>query len=533
MLKSLMATLIMAALVVSCSGKSSANKSTFVYCSEGSPSGFNPQFLTDGPSHNAAVYPLYNRLVKFETGSTNIIPSIAESWTISEDQLTYTFNIRKDIKFHTTKDFKPTRNLDASDIVWSFNRMFDKNHPYHKVSGGIYEYWDGMGMSNIIKSINQTDKHQLQITLHHPEAPLLANFAMAFTSILSREYGEKMLAAKTPEVLDRNPVGTGPFIFKSYQKDTMIRYEANKEYFNGVPKVKRMVFSITPDPSVRTQKLVAGECHLATQPAPTDIAALDANKDITVLSGPGLNVGYLALNTQKRPFDNIHVRRAINYALNRKTYVEPIYLGYATVAKNPMPPTIWGYNNDIKDYDYNVEMAKEELKKAGLPDGFSTTLWTLPVSRPYNPNGKKMGELMQEDLAKVGIKVELVTYDWPTYLKKAHAGEHAMLQMGWTGDNGDPDNFLYMLLSCEGAKAGSNYANWCNKEYDSEVIAAKRLSDKKERAVHYMKAQEVFKKEVPWITLFHSTVHRAMRSNVKGFKIHPLGNDIFDKVSLE
>ncbi len=533
MLKILMASVMLASLLVSCSGKKGTNTKTFVYCSEGSPSGFNPQFLTDGPSHNAAAYPLFNRLVKFETGTTNIIPSLAESWTVSQDQLTYTFNIRKGVKFHTTKYFKPTRELDASDVVWSFNRMFKKDHPYNKVSGGIYEYWDGMGMSNIIKDIAKTDSHQVVITLHHPEAPLLANFAMAFTSILSREYGESMLAAGTPEEYDRLPVGTGPFIYGSYQKDTMIRYTANKEYFGGAPKVERMVFSITPDASVRTQKLTAGECHLATQPAPTDIAALRADKNIEVLEGPGLNIGYLALNTQKKPFDNIHVRRAINYALNRSTYIEPIYLGFATVAKNPMPPTIWGYNNDIKDHNFNIEKAKEELKKAGLPNGFKTTLWTLPVSRPYNPNGKKMGELMQEDLSKVGIEVELITYDWPTYLKKAHAGEHAMLQMGWTGDNGDPDNFLYMLLSCEGAKAGSNYANWCNKEYDTEVTAAKRLSERKDRTPHYLKAQEIFKKDVPWITLFHSTVHRAMRSNVKGYKIHPLGNDIFDKVSLE
>ncbi|WP_419173315.1 ABC transporter substrate-binding protein [Halobacteriovorax sp.] len=533
MIKNLMAILIVALLVVSCSGKNGANKSTFVYCSEGSPSGFNPQFLTDGPSHNAAAYPLFNRLVSFQTGSTNIIPSIAESWTVSQDQLTYTFNIRKGVKFHTTKYFKPTRQLDASDVVWSLNRMFKKDHPYNKVSGGIYEYWDGMGMSNIIKDIKQTDKYQVQIELHHPEAPLLANFAMAFTSILSREYGEKMLAAKTPEDFDRKPVGTGPFIFGSYQKDTMIRYTANKDYFKGAPKIKRMVFSIIPDPSVRTQKLVAGECHLATQPAPTDIAALKANKDITVLDGAGLNVAYLAMNTEKKPFDNIHVRRAINYALNRDSYIDPIYLGFANVAKNPMPPTIWGYNDNITPYEYNIQKAKEELKKAGLPNGFETTIWTLPVSRPYNPNGKKMGELMQEDLAKIGIKVELVTYDWPTYLKKAHAGEHSMIQMGWTGDNGDPDNFLYMLLSCEGAKAGSNYANWCNKDYDRQVIMAKRLNDPKKRANYYLEAQEVFKKEVPWITLFHSTVHRAMRNNVKGFKIHPLGNDIFTDISIE
>jgi dipeptide transport system substrate-binding protein len=208
-------------------------------------------------------------------------------------------------------------------------------------------------------------------------------------------------------------------------------------------------------------------------------------------------------------------------------------LDNAIVAKNPIPPTIWSYNNKIEDYDYNPKKSLELLKKAGLEKGFETEIWTLPINRPYNPNGKKMGEMMQADLAKIGIKAKLVTYDWGTYLAKANKGEHQMIQMGWTGDNGDPDNFLNVLLSCQAVKTGSNYARWCNKEFNDLIQNATIAIKKKDRINLYQKAQEVFKKDAPWVTLAHSTVYRAMSPQVKGYKISPLGHDIFTHVFVE
>src|SRR5690606_20950532 len=166
-------------------------------------------------------------------------------------------------------------------------------------------------------------------------------------------------------------------------------------------------------------------------------------------------------------------------------------------------------------------------KKAGYPNGFSAELWTLPVSRPYNPNGKKMGELMQADLAKIGIKVKLVTYDWPTYLAKARLGEHQMLQLGWTTDNGDPDNFLGTLLSCAAIAGGSNVSRWCNKDYDQIINRAKIISDINARTTQYVKAQNYIKQEVPWVTLAHATVFRGLAKNVEGYKISPLGMEDF------
>lgn len=526
--------LVICALFVftACQGQKS-NKSSFVYCSEGSPTAFNPQVTTDGTSNNASAHTIYNRLVDFKTGTTEIYPSLAESYTVSADNLTYTFKLRTGVKFHTTAYFTPTREFNADDVLFSFNRMYDKDSTYNKVGGGSYEYFQGMGMGDLIKEIKKINDHEVSITLTKPEAPFLANMAMSFMSILSKEYADQLEAQNKKEEIDNMPVGTGPFVFSAYQKDNVIKYSAFKDYFGAKPKVEKLIFSITPDTSVRFQKLKAGECHLIIEPSPSDLASIKDQPNLKLISGAGLNVGYLAMNTTKKPFDNTDVRRAVSMALNKQSYIDAIYLGNATAAKNPLPPTIWSYNDEVVDYKFDVEAAKALLAKAGYPNGFETTLWTLPVSRPYNPNGKKMGELMQADLAKIGISVKLVTFDWPTYLKKSSQGEHEMLQLGWSGDNGDPDNFLHILLGCQSVEAGSNYARWCNAEFDKLINQAKVITDVKQRSEFYKKAQVIFKDQAPWVPIAHSTVFRAMAKNVKGYVIDPLGGDILDQVELE
>jgi len=504
---------------------------SLVYCSEGSPSSFNPQLATDGTTYNN-TRAIYNRLVEFEYGATKVVPGLAESWTISKDGKTYTFKLRKGVKFHTTKYFKPTREFNADDVLYSFNRQRLKDHPYHKVNGGSYEYFKAMDMDNLIGDIKKLDDYTVQFLLKKQEAPFLADLAMDYASILSAEYADVLTKKGKKEALDMEPVGTGPFVFKRYVKDQVVRYTANKEYFRGKPAIDRLIFAITQDPGVRFQKLKTGECHFVTEPNPQDIAQMKKDPKIKVMEQPGLNVGYLAMNVEKKPFDNPKVRRAVHLALNRKAYIDAIYFGNAQVAKNPIPPTIWSYNKNTKDYDYNPAESKRLLKEAKIKDGIEVELWTLPVSRPYNPNGKKMGEMMQADLKKVGIKAKLVTYDWPTYLAKSKNGEHEMLQMGWTGDNGDPDNFLHVLLGCSAVEAGANRARWCEKSFEKLINQAKVTSNIKERTRLYKKAQEVFKKEAPWVTLAHAKVYRAMSAKLEGYKIDPFGGDYFDRVDF-
>lgn len=522
-----------AVLAIALGVAGSAAAKTLVYCSEASPEGFNPALFTAGTTFDASSRTIMNRLVEFEHGTTVIKPGLAESWDISDDGLEYTFRLRQGVKFHTSDSFTPTRDFNADDVVFSFERQRNPEHPYHTVSGGTYEYFQGMDMNNLIKSVEKIDDYTVKFTLNQPEAPFLANLGMDFASIMSAEQADALMAAGTPELLDQQPVGTGPFQLVAYQKDAVIRYKANPDYWEGKAAIDDLVFAITPDASVRYAKLQAGECHIMPYPNPSDVEAMKADSNLTVMEQEGLNVGYLAFNTQKEPFTDVRVRQALNMAINKEAIIDAVFQGAGKVAKNPIPPTIWSYNDAVEDYSYDSDAAKKLLADAGFPDGFETDIWAMPVSRPYNPNAQRMAELIQADWAAVGVKAKIVSFEWGEYLKRSQEGEHQTVLLGWTGDNGDPDNFLNTLLGCSAAEDGPNRARWCDKEFDDLVVAAKRTSDVAERTRLYEEAQVEFKKEAPWVTIAHSVVYMPMRKEVTGFTVDPLGIHRFYGVDIQ
>ncbi|PPB81192.1 dipeptide transport system substrate-binding protein [Albidovulum inexpectatum] len=508
-----------------------AQAKTLVYCSEGSPEGFDPALYTSGTTFDASSHPIYNRLVEFVTGTTQVEPGLAESWEVSEDGLEYTFHLRKGVKFHSNDVFTPSRDLNADDVIFSFERQWKQDNPYYTVSGGTWEYFNGMSMPDLLKEIVKVDDYTVKFVLNRPEAPMIANLAMDFASIVSKEYADAMLAAGTPEMINQKPIGTGPFQFVAYQKDAVIRYKANPDYWKGKAAIDDLVFAITPDASVRYQKLKAGECHVMPYPNPADVAAMKADPDITVLEQEGLNVGYLAYNTQQAPFDNPKVRKALNMAIDKQAIIDVVFQGSGQIAKNPIPPTMWSYNDEIQDDPYDPEAAKKMLGEAGVTD-LSMKVWAMPVQRPYNPNARRMAELIQEDMAKIGVDVEIVSYEWGEYLERSKAVDRdGAVLLGWTGDNGDPDNFLAVLLGCDGV-GGSNRAQWCNDEFEALIQKAKVVSDIEERTRLYKEAQVVFKREAPWATIAHSVVFMPVRNEVQGYKVHPLGGHIFYGVDL-
>ena len=507
------------------------NVKPFVYCSEGSPSNFNPQIASDGTTFDATK-DIYDSLLEFKRGSSDIRPALARSWKVSKDGLQYTFQLRKDVSFHETSYFKPTRMMNADDVVFSFKRALDKKHPYHSLSGVNYQYFSAMGLTELVKDIVKEDKWTVRFDLNKKSSIFLISLAMQFTAVLSKEYADYLMNKKTPARIDYEPIGTGPFIFSSYEKDSLIRYKANDKYFKKPPALKRVIFSITPDPSTRFQKLKRGECHLISFPSPTHYKAIEKHKKLKLIQAEVYNMAYLGMNVEKKPLDDVKVRKAVRYALNRPLYIKAIYLGRAKTLKNPIPPAMWSYNNNTPDYEYNIKKAKQLLKSAGYEKGFEIDLWTLPVSRPYNPAGKKMGELMQADLARVGIKVQLKTYDWTTYLNKVENGEHALAQLGWTSDNGDPDNFLGTLLGCSAIKSGTNISRWCHTPYDKLIKEAAETLDKTKRAKLYQRAQVIFSEQSPFAPLVHTYGYRGASRAVRGYILAPFGAESFYGVSL-
>jgi peptide/nickel transport system substrate-binding protein len=268
---------------------------------------------------------------------------------------------------------------------------------------------------------------------------------------------------------------------------------------------------------------------------PSDVKLVKQNQNLQIFERPGMNVAYLAFNTEKKPFNDPKVRQALNHAVNKEGIIKSFYADLAKPAKNPMPDVLWGYNDQIKDYEFDLDKAKKLLKEAGYADGFKVDFWAPTDPRPYMPDGKKIAEFIQADLAKIGVKAEIVSYDWQTYLDRTGKGEHSMALLGWIGDNGDPDNFLYVLLDKDNAKGpdAGNIAFYKNDKLHDILIKAQQVTDQEERTKLYEQAQEIIKKDAPWVPLVHVTEPMAAWNHVKGYIPHPTGSDKMLKVDIE
>jgi len=513
-------------------GAGAASAKTLVYCSEGSPENFTPSINTTGTSFDAAR-PVYNRLTEFKRGTTEVVPGLAESWDITDGGKTITFHLRKGVKFHSLKDFKPTRDFNADDVLWSFNRQWKPDHPYYKVSGGKYDYFSDMDMPALLDSVEKTDDYTVVTKLKTPNVAILANLAMDFMAIGSAEYADFLLKKGMPEQFDQAPVGTGPFSFVAYQKDSVIRYKANRDYYGEKPLVDDLVFAITPDATARYAKLKAGECHVNAYPRPADLAEMEKDPALKVIHASGLNVLFWAFDVAKPPLDKKEVRQALAMSIDRDAIMKDVFLGAGEKATTLIPPTMWSFDEKIPDVPYDPEKAKALLAAAGVQTPLEIDLWYQPVSRPYNPNGKRIGEMMQADLAKIGVNAKLVTYEWGEYRKRAQGGEDMTAQLGWTGDNGDPDNFFFLDSCVNGKPINNNIPKWCNAEFNDLLVKARVVSDQAERAKLYQRMQEIEHDEQPELLVAHSIVYESMRSNVTGYKQSPLGTHAFEGVDLQ
>ncbi|MEM5345328.1 ABC transporter substrate-binding protein [Paraburkholderia azotifigens] len=529
-----MAALQIAGVAALSASAHAAPAGTLVFCSEGSPAGFDPGQHTTSTDFDASTYTVYNELVQFKAGTLDPEPALATSWDISADQRTYTFHLRKGVKFQTTAWFKPTREFNADDVLFTFNRMLHTDDPFRKAYPASFPYFSDLGFDKNIESIERVDDYTVRFHLKEPDVIFVRNLAMSFASILSAQYAAKLADAHREADINQLPVGTGPFTFRSYQKDALIRYDANPDYWRPADvKLAHLVFSITPDPAVRVQKLANGECQVSVFPRPADLDVVKRNPALTLVSGVGFNVGFVAYNTQHAPLNRLEVRRALDMAIDKPAIIRAVFSGNATVATNPMPPAQWSYDKELKDAPHDPAKAKALLAQAGFPDGFDLTLWAMPVQRPYNPNAHLMAELIQHDWAQIGVRAKIVSYEWGEYNRRAkQGGEHDAILYGWSGDNGDPDNWLGTLLGCD-AVHGSNVAKWCDPAFNGLIEKARGTSDVKERTRLYEQAQVIFKQQVPYTPVAHSIVSLPASKRVSGLVFSPLGSHRFDGVSIE
>lgn len=510
-----------------------AQAATLSVCTEASPDGFDVVQYNSLTTTNASADVLMNRLVEFDAASGKLEPSLASSWKISDDGLSYTFTLRPDVLLHRTAYFKPSRpTLEADDVLFSFQRMLDPNHPWHKTAASGYPHAQSMQWPELIKAVEKVDAHTVRITLNKPDATFLATLSMGFASIYSAEYADQLIKAGTPEKLNSQPIGTGPFVFKRFQKDAAVRYTANADYFAGKPKVDELVYAITPDANVRLQRLRRGECQIALSPKPVDVEAASKDADLDTVKTAAFMTAFVAINSQHPPLDKPAVRQAINLAFDKSSYLKAVFENSAEPANGPYPPNTWSYASDLPGYAHDPQKARDLLKEAGLADGFNTTIWTRPSGSLLNPNPSLGAQLLQADLAEVGIKAQIRVIEWGELIRRAKAGEHDLLFMGWAGDNGDPDNFLTPQFSCASVESGLNFARFCDAKLDKLIADGKAVSDQAKRSALYKDAQAIIQQQALWLPLAHPTAYALTRKGIEGYSVSPFGRQDFSKVSV-
>lgn len=494
-----------------------------VYCSESNPATFNPQLVTSSSTSDATAYQIYDRLLEFDTESSKIIPSLASSWHISQNGLVYTFQLRKNVQFHSNVVFTPSRNFNADDVLFSFNRWRDPEHPFHRVSGGNYPYFASLELNKIIATIKRINSYRIEIHLSKPDSSFLATLATDFAIILSAEFGHYLLSKGVPEIIDQQPIGTGPFKFKQHQKDRYIRYAKNDNYWRDIEIVDQLIFDITPSSALRIAKLMTGECDIISLPAHSELSIIKKRSNLVLDERPGLNVGFWAFNSSRSPFDNPAIRQALAMAIDRSTLLEAVYFDHAVQANGIIPPRSWAYQQNLQGPQYNPVLARELLKKNGIREGLEMTIWAASVERKYNPNAIRTAELIQGYLKNVGISATIVSYEWNAFRRKLALGEYDSVVLGWSADNGDPDNFYRPLLSCAAIESNTNRAKWCSKKFEELINEAITYTDETTRAALYQTANAIIADQMPLVPIAHAYRYQAYRDNIKGLKINPFG----------
>ncbi|WP_198919519.1 ABC transporter substrate-binding protein [Pseudomonas chlororaphis] len=510
-----------------------AHAAALSVCTEASPEGLDVVQYNSLTTTNASADVLMNRLVEFDASSGKVVPSLADSWEVSADGLTYVFKLHPKVKFHRTAYFNPSRELTAEDVKFSFDRMLDPANPWHKVAQSGYPHAQSLQLPALIKKIDALDPLTLRFTLDHADSTFLATLSMGFASIYSAEYADQLLKAGTQDKLNSQPIGTGPFVFGRFQKDASIRYKANPDYFAGKPAVDSLIFAITPDANVRLQKLRRNECQIALSPKPLDVTAALEEPALKVEKTAAFMTAFVAINSQHPPLDKPEVRQAINLAFDKANYLKAVFENTAEPANGPFPPNTWSYAKELPGYAHDPAKARQLLAKAGLKDGFQTTIWTRPSGSLLNPNPSLGAQQLQADLAEVGIQAEIRVIEWGELIRRAKAGEHDLLFMGWAGDNGDPDNFLTPQFTCAAVKSGTNFARYCDPGLDKLITAGKTTTEQGVRSKLYQQAQTQIQQQALWLPLAHPTAFALTRKDVHGYQVSPFGRQDYSKVSLK
>ena len=522
-----------------------------IYCTHASGFSFNPQTSDAGTSMNVVTEQIYNKL--FEISNTAIpTPILAQSYSISPDGKIITIYLRKGIKFHHTDWFKPTRDFNADDVVFSLNRVLgyetylptleqssvDYKNPqyriFHEQAKKVrFPYFESIKLNQKIESVKALNPHTVQITLFKPDASILSHLASQYAIIISQEYAVQLNADDNLVQLDLLPVGTGPYKVKNYFRNQYVRLEKNEDYWKKDAKIKNIIIDLSTDRTGRLVKFFNGECQIASYPEVSQLGLLKENdKRYYVKSAEGMNLAYLAFNFQNAVIQDEQVRRAIAQAINRQRIIKTIYHNTATVANNIIPNISWASSVNTPDfaYDFNPSEAKKVLQDKRL----HLNMWVLNEEQVYNPAPLKTAELIKEDLNNVGVNVTIrsVTRTFLIDQLNKKSENYDMILTGWLAGNLDPDSFMRPILSCNAASEMTNLSNWCDEDFDQLMDKALDSPNLWERAHVYNQAQELILSKLPIIPLANMKRVLVVNSRVRHIEMNPFGSLNFSTLSL-
>jgi peptide/nickel transport system substrate-binding protein len=497
---------------------SAANTLTFLL--SGDTNRLDPPAM-DAQEGFIATTAMFEGLVRYKSGSTDVEPALAEKWDISDDGKTYVFHLRSGVKFH---DGSP---LTAEAVAFTFDREVNKDNPLYKEAQGDYGGFPYIGdyISNVVTNVEAIGPLDVKFTLNRKFSPLLSNLAIPPGFVISME-----ALKKVGKGINEAPVGTGPFKFVEWKKDDHITVEAFDGYWGDKPKVQRIVFRPVPEASVRALSIQRGEGDVAWPIDPKDVPTLKGKSDTDVLEQAGLNVNIAEFNLQRPENQNKALRQALNYAVNKQELADKLYSGAGVPMTGFLPPTSWAFNSNIKGYPFDAEKARSLLKDAGY-NGQTLEIDSYTIARGYNPQGSKLAEAVQQYWESVGVKSEIKTEEWAQYRADRRAGKMNIAFSGWQADTGDPENFLGVFFHSQN-KGGVNNSFYGVPEVDQLLNQANEESEQSKRKELFNQAEMRIVDDAPVLFVGHMKQQVAIRKRVQNFVMQPTYIYYFNNVAL-
>lgn len=488
-----------------------AKPEIFVFARGSDAQKLDPADVDDGESVNT-LSQICEGLVRFRSGTLEIEPALAESYEVSADGLTYSFQLREGVRFHDGT------TLDAEAAVFSFQRQMDPDHPGH-LPGANFQYWNYLYQE--VEAIEAVGPMTVEFRLSEPNASLLHSLAIFPAYLVSpasfAEHGQDVV---------RHPVGTGPYRFVRWRPNEAIVLERNSDYWGDPPAFERLMFKVVPDNTVRLLELRSGQVHGIDGVQPAELSSLEGDDRFSIYRSPGMNVGYLTFSGFSDRLAERENRLGVAMAINRENLAEVALDGTGRVADYPLPPGFLGVPENGEGIPFDPERAREIL--AAYDDRWDRPLrlHVMTAPRSYFPDSVRAASLIRNDLEQVGVPVEIVARDFKTHLDTLRHGDYELGLIGWIGDNGDPDNFLSIFFASWAAEEGaaSNFSFYKNPEMDELLLAGRRETDTEKRQRLYEEVLELWRSDLPILPLVHGENIVVMQSDVTGFELQRTGD---------